>query len=168
MTTEQEKIDTTQTNETNETNEPTMNDNAFGDIPPTANIKSILGKTINVIGRYTYKIKHDPSSKYDKPDSEGMVTKYVIKTKQKIKVLTKDGPKDVSNWYVVEGHFKQLDKLASDNNGASLDKMFEGGTVSPDLVPCKKLGGQSKSYYTWLNPINYEKELKEKKIDLDN
>lgn len=167
MTSEQEKIDT-KTNEPIEANEPTMNSNAFGDIPPSANIKSILGKTINIIGRYKYQIKYDPSSKYDQPDSNGMVTKFVIKTKQSIKVLHKDGPKETSNWYVVEGHYNQLDKLASDGKGASLDKMFENGTVSPEIVPCKKLGGQSKSYYTWLNPTIYEKELKEKKIDVDN
>ncbi len=154
--------------QTNEPKKLTMNADSFGDIPPSVNIKEILGKTINIIGRYPFRIKHDSNSKYDKPDSDGMVTKYVVQTKQKFKAMYKGEQTDISNWYVSEGHYYQLDKLASDKNANTLDQMFVEGQQSPELVPCKKLGGQSDAYYTWLTPAAYKKELADGKLKTEN
>lgn len=167
MTMEQPEA-TNETNEPTEPIKPTMNRDGFGDIPPSANIKEILGETINIIGMYSYQIKHDPNSKYDKPDDKGMVTKYVVKTKQQLQATHKGEKKDISNWYVSISHYEQLKRLSTDHNISSLKKMFENGEESRDLIPCKKLGGQAKSYYTWLSPDAYKRELDEGKLDIEN
>ncbi len=146
--------------ETNETRQ--WNENAFsGEMPPSAGIREILGKTINIINRKVFQVKFDPvKNTFDTPDSEGMVTKYMIITKQKISVTIKDKLQQVSNWYVSKGHYDQLNKLASDGKPDTLDRMFAEGMVTPELVPCKIKGGKFGKYYTWLTPAAYTKAVK--------
>ena len=154
---ENETLDTQETKETSQWNE-----NAFsGEMPLSAGIREILGKTINVVNRKTFQVKHDPAKNtFDTPDSDGMVTKYIVITKQKFPITIKDQLQQVSNWYVSKGHYDQLNKLSTDGKSETLDKMFEDGNVTPDLIPCKIKGGKFGKYFSWLTPAAYAKAEK--------
>ena len=154
---ENETLDTQETKETSQWNE-----NAFsGEMPPSAGIREILGKTINIIDRKIFRVKFDPvKNTFDTPDSEGMITKYMVVTKQKLPITIKDKLQQVSNWYVSKGHYDQLNKLSTDGKSETLDRMFAEGKVTPNLVPCKIKGGKFGKYFSWLNPAAYEKAEK--------
>jgi len=161
----QEKIDGQEESTVKEEQEePTMNNDAFDGVPPSAHIKEILGKTINIIGRYTYEVKYDPNSKYDIANKNGKVTKFVIKTKQSFKALYKTKVDDICNWYVTERQYNQLNKFVKDENPELLDKMFENKVKTPDVIPCRIIGGKSEFYYSWLSPKKYKEDLDAGKI----
>lgn len=76
---------------------------------------------------------------------------------QKHSVKVKGETKEVNNFFVSQGHYNQLSKLVPDEKPETLDKMFEDGKVSPEIVPCKINGGKFGKYFTWLTPEAYKK-----------
>jgi len=154
-------------NETNENKK--FNDSVFdGTFEPTSDIKHILGKTVKINNREKFKVDHNPNSKFDKIEEDGRVWKYTVSTVEKLNAPVKGENKQASRWYVTEGHYNQLDKVAPDGLAGTVDKMLSNGIVMPELVPCKIKGGKFGRYYSWLKPIAYEKFVKEDKIITDS
>jgi hypothetical protein len=149
--------------ETNETKK--FNDNVFdGTFEPTSDIKHILGKTVKINKREKFKVDHHPNNKFDKIEEDGRVWKYTVSTVEKLDAPVKGETKQVSKWYVTEGHYNQLDKVAPDGVASTVDKMLSDGIVMPEFIPCKIKGGKFGKYYSWLTPDAYKKFLKEDKI----
>ena len=151
-----DKNEPNETPETNKTKEWSI-DNFNGEMPQSGGIKSILGKTIRIINRKKFKVDYNPESKFDKPDDDGKVTKYIITTYEKYTVLVKGKDTSVSNFFVTAVHYDQLKNLVPDGKSETLDKMFEDGKITPEIVPCKRKGGSYGKYYTWLTPQAYKK-----------
>ena len=158
-----------ETNESKETNETKkfekFKDNAFdGTFEPTSDIKHILGKPVKINNREKFQVEPNPNSKFDKIEEDGMVWKYTVSTVEKFEATVKEEKKQVSKWYVTEGHYNQLDKMAPDGQADTVDRMLSEKTVMPELIPCKIKGGKFGKYYSWLKPDAYKKFVKDDKI----
>lgn len=157
-----ETQETLETQESKTTSSTTVgwNKDAFnGEMAPAGGIKAILGKTVHITGRKSFKVDHNPTSKFDKPDADGKVTKYIVTTQEKFPIVIKAQQQQVSNWYVSEGHYNQLSRLAPDGKAETLDAMLAEGNVTPEIIPCKVKGGGYGKYFTWLTPEAYAKAV---------
>ncbi len=128
-----------------------------GQIPPAGGIKAVLGQTVKITSRKQFRVDHNPANKFDTPDTDGKVTKYVVITEEPYSALVKGETIKVSSFFASQSHYDQLKNLVPDGKSETLDKMFEDGKISPEIVPCKVKGGTCGKYFTWLTPEAHAK-----------